>query len=574
MGQSTSNVSSFKRMDSQAKVEIGGKGVGRLTWLKVTESVNVESSYLDGDLKGVSFNFSLEDPIGDFSEFDSDGGVPGSRVKITPYYSEYATRIPKKISTISSRVIAHFVSYFVNIGHPSIVLMDSDKSIDLFEAFTDSVERDRDYKFEIEDLEGEFTLHCFLLPKAISDDEKSTNALYLGANGRAVTRHEMDSVVGLKAIDGKFAFLGYIEATSLDASANETRTNFSLDPEQLDNIVDAAKVFVRDFLAPEIAKIRERQVSRVSEIRREHPRFLSISSDVESFTEHLHLSKQSEEEIYIELSRESLRTYNRRRNGFREAVRKQLPDVEAKAKEYLKKLKGESVSSLAEYVLRRKLILEVFEQSLKFNDIDKESSEYEKVVHGIICPLNSSTEELNYDDHNLWILDDRLAFYTYFNSDKRMDKQVLDPERPAVRPDVTLFDLGVGFGSSDATQPITIIEFKRPKRDDYTLDDNPIVQVQNYVDDLRRSKQAVKFDGEFLRAIDENTPFLCQIVADITPTLEQMMKRFGTFHQKAGSKSFYKWDSDYKIFIEISSFHEVLNSAKARNQAFFEKLNL
>ncbi|MDR6306719.1 hypothetical protein GGQ85_004453, partial [Nitrobacter vulgaris] len=34
------------------------------------------------------------------------------------------------------------------------------------------------------------------------------------------------------------------------------------------------------------------------------------------------------------------------------------------------------------------------------------------------------------------------------------------------------------------------------------------------------------------------------------------------------------WDDAFNIFIEISSFKDVLDSAKLRNKAFFEKIGL
>jgi hypothetical protein len=157
------------------------------------------------------------------------------------------------------------------------------------------------------------------------------------------------------------------------------------------------------------------------------------------------------------------------------------------------KLKEDAMSSLAEYVARRKSILEIFEVGMRFKDVEDMDSHYEKVVHGIICPLSSTSDDLGYEDHNLWLLDDRLAFYTYFNSDKRMDKQVRVEGKDGDRPDITLFDLGLGFNSDDYSQPITIVEFKRPKRDDYTLSDNPISQVRSYVEKLRSKKEVIKF---------------------------------------------------------------------------------
>ena len=256
-----------------------------------------------------------------------------------------------------------------------------------------------------------FILHCFLLPKTISDDEKSTNALYLAANGRAVKRYELDGVLGMKAINGKYAFLGCVESKVLDSTANETRTGFSLDDEELELIVNEAKVLAKEFLKPEIEEIRRRQKKRIVSLRTEHPRFLSVAREPDKFVEKLHLSTQTEEEIFVELSRQSLRGYNRRKSSFSKSVQQKLPDITDKAKEFVSGLQAESVSSLAEYVMKRKLILEVFEKSLRFTDLETQSSEYENVVHELICPLRSTTDDLDYEDHNLWIVDDRLAFF-------------------------------------------------------------------------------------------------------------------------------------------------------------------
>lgn len=578
VGFNQQNLDSFVKMDSQKKVSIGGKGVGRLLWLKVADAVHIESVFADSDaVNRVAFDFCLDDPIKNIAYTNgATVGSIGTTVELSPYRDTYSSSIPRKATTIASRVLAHFISYFVNISQPKIEVVDDDETIDLFDQFTSSTERDQDYKFSLELSNGEFEFvcHCFLLPKSISDDEKSTNALYLGANGRAVKRYEMDAVLGMKAIDGRHAFLGYVESEILNKTANDTRTEFSLSDEDLDLIVDAAKGKAKEFLAPEINEIRERQQKVVATLRVEHPRFLSVARDPEEFAGKLHLSMQKEEEVFVELSRQSLRQYKRRKNGFLTSVRKKLPDISAKAQEYVAGLQSESVSSLAEYVMKRKMILEVFEESLKYIHVEDQKSDYENVVHDIICPLKSTSDDLDYEDHNLWIIDDRLAFFSYFSSDKPLKSQIAHPDNPLDRPDLSLFDLGLGFQNSDLSQPITIIEFKRPKRDDYTLEKNPVTQVRKYVRDMRKSGEAIKYDGTPLRQIASTTPFVCHIVADITPSLRSVMHDLGPFHQKVGSGTWYRWDDAYNIFIEISSFKDVLDSAKLRNKAFFERIGL
>jgi len=578
IGFNQQNLDSFVKMDSQKKASIGGKGVGRLLWLKVADSVRIESVFSDAEaVSRVTFDFCLDDPIRNL-EYSTGAAAEhiGTLIELFPYKDTYARSIPRKAATIAGRVLAHFISYFVNISQPKIEIVDGDKDIDLFDQFTSVTERDQDFRFPLTLSEGEFEFvcHCFLLPKSISDDEKSTNALYLGANGRAVKRYELDAVLGMTAIDGKYAYLSYVESEILNDTANDTRTEFSLSDDDLELIVNAAKVKAREFLAPEITEIRERQEKVVASLRVEHPRFLSVARDSKEFADNLHLSMQKEEDVFVELSRQSLRQYKRRKNAFLTSVKKKLPDITAKAQEYVAGLQSESVSSLAEYVMKRKMILEVFEESLKYADIETKLSDYEDVVHDIVCPLRSTSEELDYEDHNLWMVDDRLAFFSYFNSDKQMKAQIANPANPNDRPDISVFDISLGFQNIDQSQPITIIEFKRPKRDDYTLEKNPITQVRKYVDDMRKSGEAIKYDGTPLRQIADTTPFVCHIIADVTPSLRSVMKALGPFHQKVGSGTWYRWDDAFSIFIEISSFKDVLDSAKLRNKAFFEKIGL
>jgi hypothetical protein len=473
VGFTSKNLQSFITMDSSSKRRIGGKGVGRLLWLKVIDKVGIQSTYFDDEnVKSLSFFFDVSNPVSDltYTETPPHSDI-GTVVNLFPYDVAYGREIPRKISTLANRVIAHFISYFINLSHPKIVITDQDESIDLFDQFSESIEKDKDFVYEIlmNEKTEKFTLHCFLLPKKMSDDESSTNALYLGANGRAVRRQEMDKVIGMTAIDHKFACFAYVESPFLDLTANETRTDFSISEQQIGQIIDKAKDLIKEFLSPQITEIRKRQSDTIKDLRQEHPRFLNIAHDPAEFAEKLSLNTQNKEDIFVELSRQGLRTYERNKNDFRKSIRAKLPDIQEKAQKFVAGLKGESLSSLAEYVTKRKLVLETFEESLRYTNSSHEKTEYEKVIHDIICPLRTSTEELRYEDHNLWIIDDRLAFYTYFNSDIPMNRQILSPAHPKDRPDISIFDLGLGFQNDDASTPITIIEPPRVLRRPFHL---------------------------------------------------------------------------------------------------------
>jgi hypothetical protein len=576
VGLNTDNMTSFRKSDSMKKAKIGGKGVGRLLWLKVADQVTVTSTFFEGGrLNKISFDFKPDPakPISNLVE-QEDSADPGTTVILSPLKVAYSLHIPVKLDTIAVRTVAHFINYFVNIGCPKITLFDSKSSIVLFDKFTADVERDKTYKVDcvVDGQSNEFKLHCFLVPKKYSDDEKGTNGLFFGANGRAVVRYDMDDVIGLKAIDEKFAFFGYLEGDALNGAVNDTRTDFSFDDDVIDSLKRVAIQKVHEFLAAEIGRVRGRQLQTIIEVRNEHLRFYNIAKSPEEIAEKLHLSTQKEEDIFVEMSRHSLRQYKRAKKEFSEAKKKSLPDIEQKAKQYVAELQDESLSSLAEYVYKRKLILDVFEERNKYSDIETEKSHYERAVHELVCPLRSTKDELDYEDHNLWIVDDRLAFYSYFNSDKQLKAQA--PTDDTRRPDITFFDLGLGFEQGSGSEPITIIEFKRPKRDNYTMEDNPFKQAQDYVQQLRSAGTATKFDGEMIRPIEDGTPFLCQIVADDTKSLREVMRYLGGFYKRAGSGSYYRWDEGFKIFMEVTSYSDLISGAKARHAAFFERLGL
>lgn len=274
---------SFRKSDSRKKIKFGGKGLGRLLWLKVADSIQISSTFKQDDkLQKVSFTFEPHetDPIQNLVEMDGESST-GTFVKISPFQAAYSFHIPNKLDTLAVRTIAHFINYFINVSSPKISLSDNDNSIDLFSKFSDDYERDIDYNFniQIDGISYDFITHCFLVPKNYSDDERGTNGLFLGANGRAVRRYEMDQVLGLKAIDNKWAYFGYVESDLLNDTCNDTRTDFSLSDEIIDEIKKLAIEKAKEFLSGEIAEIRAKQTETIKLVRNEHLRFYNIAKN-------------------------------------------------------------------------------------------------------------------------------------------------------------------------------------------------------------------------------------------------------------------------------------------------------
>ena len=103
-------------------------------------------------------------------------------------------------------------------------------------------------------------------------------------------------------------------------------------------------------------------------------------------------------------------------------------------------------------------------------------------------------------------------------------------------------------------------------RNDYTLEENPIQQVYNYVRTIRAG-EATSAKGRPLPKLDV-TPFYAYIICDITPKLIDFMKDHGFIGAPDG-QMFYRYNDGHRVYIEVMSFEKLLSDSKKRNQAFF-----
>src|SRR5262249_16243516 len=140
-----------------------------------------------------------------------------------------------------------------------------------------------------------------------------------------------------------------------------------------------------------------------------------------------------------------------------------------------------------------------------------------------VFPRYTTSDDLLPHEQNLWIIDEKLTFNRYITSDKKLSA-IEHIDIPSGRqPDILLFDHKLIMPPTE--QPlsaITIVEFKRPNRDDYTPNDNPVRQCRNLVKDIRTG--AFKINGRTISTVaGEKTPAICYIIADFTPSLRELL---------------------------------------------------
>ena len=237
-------------------------------------------------------------------------------------------------------------------------------------------------------------------------------------------------------------------------------------------------------------------------------------------------------------------------------------------------INNDKKGTLAEYVVNRKEILDLLDKSISFSDPEKRNYLKEEIVHDLIIPIRSDGDTLDYNSHNLWILDDRLSFYSYFQSDKPFRTFLSDSES-GKEPDVAVvFDRSLAFNRAGADEPIVIVEFKRPGRTSYGPGENPVTQVLDYVKIFRKGGSYVDREGKVKKEIAHSTRFLCFVIADFTDQLVDMIETSIAQHRSADGEGYFGFSPSQNAFVEVLPYSKLISDARLRNEAFFAKLGL
>jgi hypothetical protein len=179
----------------------------------------------------------------------------------------------------------------------------------------------------------------------------------------------------------------------------------------------------------------------------------------------------------------------------------------------------------------------------------------------IICPMRKDSQQLQFNDHNLWMVDDRLPFFKFFASDVELKKYC--EARSDERPDLAFFyDACLAWREGENTDTVVIVEFKRPMRTDYSHGRDPVSQVLLYVELLKQGSVLTP-TGQPIQGISSGTAFHCYIIADITPQLRESF--IGRFRKTPDGLGYFGYTNDPDAFVEIIPFNKILANARMRN---------
>lgn len=570
IGLNDKNLKSFNTCDSRTKRDIGGKGVGRLIWLKVFKNVLVESIYNENktDIRNVSFQFVVDqkDTLKDLKKSGAQGEL-GTVISFSDIGEEHNSSI--RSDTFTKDLSLHFFSYFLSGLMPRLIIHHNDTTpINLIEYMQDRIRSSTSEEFAINELSPseKLTITHIYVERTLPANLKNS-VLYV-ADHRLVERQEIETKYALDSLNEEIAYVALVSGPFLDKRSDQERTGFKLSKKQMKILEEAIFEKIDDFLKDHIGEVKKTQKVVIGQLLMEHPQLAQKVPNVDEYVKTLAPS-MGEEEIGKTLF---TLLYREEKKISAEIARLEKStnlneEVEKSYKSLMPRIEQQMANRLAEYVVKRHQILELLKTFLKFKE-GTENHHYEKAIHDLICPMGEFYSNHEYDKHNLWIIDDLLAFYSFFASDKQIQSFV-EKGNDRSEPDI-IFVNPMGFDRSGTVDPIVLVEFKRPG--DERTTGSPIDQVLEYIEKLR-DKTVKRPDGELV-PITKDTPFVCYVICDLTEGTKRLVERSSASNLTPDGKGYYGYAPNHKATIHVISYSKMLKDAQLRNKIFFDRLNL
>lgn len=585
---------SFDTLYSELKLSDGGKGFGRFTCLKYFEKMSVESVYRDGEkLKVRSFDMGTgNDIIVNEVIGDTDKTTTGSKVTIQG--SKSVKVLEKGLDFIARVLVERLLPYFIDPQSecPRIIIIDSKDGSSII--LNEYIEQENRQIVELNVAEPELVLESrnetenFLVRVfKIYAAKSSRSKIALVAHRREVTDVTIQTYIpefadefydklgdGDDARDRNFVVKAYVFGGYLDRNVSLERGafNFQRDDDLVygisqSQIEAAAAEKARDAVGDEIAVRKKRKAARIEEyIEKDAPwhRMISHETDFSSLP-----MRPSPHEIEIHLQTAKFQRELQTRAQVRQILDSEDPNsLRDRVAEVVESISHTSKNDLIHYVSMRKCVLDLFGKALELDESGKHRSEGE--VHDIIMPRRKDSESLNYEDHNLWILDERLNFAHYVSSDRPIGGGQTD------RSDITIFNRRVAFrGENQPSNPITIFEFKKPQRHNFadpSSDEDPVQQIIRYVNQIKAGKFKTP-NGRDIRVTDD-TPFYGYVVCDIPNKVADWLHYEKNFTPMPDGLGYFQWFGNIRLYMEVLSWTKVHSDAEMRNKVFFHKLGI
>ena len=594
IGFTDENRDSFDTFRSDMKVKQGGKGFGRFMYLKYFYNVSIESLYNDnGTLRFRNFTFGRGNDIIENEKVGlaDSAAKTGTTVHLAGVKSGAIQ--DKGLEVIARKLLERILVFFVDPKHPAPIIRIAEEDNSDAIILNDYIGHDKDIVFigsspiEIVDNESgevlDFSVQMYKIYYS-----QAVSRVSLTANKREVTDTAIHSYVPefqetLFEIDGNgrqrnYSVKAYVLGDFLDENVTVERDGFMINKDEGDIFSSVSeKAIEREAASVVKAKFFEEMSRRFEEKRQRVENYVThkapwnrtLMSDIDLESMAMGISEQDiemrfqkakfdrEQQIWLEIQDIEARQEEEADEDFDKQV-----------SELVGKISNTSKNDLVHYVCTRKKVIDLFDLLRKRKDDGTTS--LERDIHNLIYPMCRNSMNTEYEDHNLWLLDERLVFSTFTASDQSNFRNDNDAPDLAV-----FFDNKKMYrqGDNTAISPVCIVEFKRPKRTSYGAGDNPITQACHYARKILDGEYEMPDGVEPIKVDKNSTPVYVYVVCDIVSKVKEFAADTSLVLSPDGER-YFGYMKNYNAYVEVISYRSLIETAKMRNAIFFKKLGL
>lgn len=543
-GLNSKNLNAFFEVGTENKINLGGKGLGRFSFLKIARSVNIESVSDAG--KYIKFEFSYDSNLESVSTQET--------IEPDPYTTITFCELNLKHPKTQAQACLTFLKKTFNLVL-FLKQKETSKPINIrllvngeLLGKINSSDIHCIQQSELESNNCKFNIYTFL------EDKKSELDILYCANNLAVKTMTYPS-----NLDKKYLFA--VTSDYFDRKANPERTKFDFDSNEelaqqdilnstpdknFDDLIKRACFNIVRANEPELVQKNIAQLEKLKE-QFGYINFDKVDINDVSFNE-----------------TEIIKSYRERRDREEDNLIRLLNNDTASLDEIAEKVSEQNKHELAKYIFHRNLIVQ---KGLKLQGSD----ENEKILHELFFPQKISTESYDVANpehlyfNNIWLLDDKFMSYAYVASDltiKTIKSDIASEDCECIsqkRPD--LFVLYNNPEDSDLRKDVVLIEFKKGNID-YKEKLSAIDQVDEYKEKL---KEIVKINNFYCYII-------CDFKADDRDVERVMTNRAFTKVFSNNGCMYYGYLQGSNTHVTFISSNSIFADAKARNETFLNIL--
>lgn len=595
-GFTDENLKSYQTAYSHKNKDFGCKGVGRFTILAAFYEIRISSNYKQkNEWRFRELKFDPINEVTILKEQDSEEHIRQTIVQLIGCHNQVIKDYTAlSIDEIAASIMEHCLIYYLCNDLPTIQIIDieSNESTIVNDLYK-QVSKERERQFSI----GKNIFDCYITKTAKVHNRKN-HYIHYCANSRVVGNgkniSKVNSIFSYPIIESGHAFCldVYIVSEYLNKKVYNSRNGFSI-PQEIEN-----GFFVNDGLLSfneieeNIAKllvseyddfVKATQDRNIKELKNyiqanapRYRRFLNREDILNSIPPNLPDDKK--EELLYKIAFNEKRKIDQKIQGFIDKCEISKENIEVIKNELIEKTAYDA-DSLSEYMIQRKAIIDLFKRFLEADQHGK--YKLEEDIHNLIFPRGVTDREINYDSHNLWLLDERFATYTFIASD--MPITAFSQNKSRKEPDLLLADSPPMFNNPICFAPelsgeissMVIFEFKRPgeiahqkNKSDYRWEFSQL--IEKYFDEFLYGDNKKNYRGSQVM-IRKETPKFGFVIVDVIPERLEAYN-IGKGYRKTPFGSFYKIYPELNMHIEVLRFCQLIEAVEKRHTPFFDKL--